>query len=470
MKKIEISWLKVQILLLVLVLLFNTSLLGQNEHTKRLDKYRFYRARLSSYFVKPGDKVGESIVAYAVNKHRSDIKGFSIGDQTIDLAWYISILSTEYALLKKSNQNTNQTLTELYYALKAYERLDRCETQMPWFKSQDTLDGFFHRYDISLFTNPDTFSILGRNKNLNPRQVFGSREPGLPTWISSFDNESGIHNPYEASASQDQVVHLLMGLSLTYQCLPDSELVVYDNKLLTHKINFKNWSKNLVDVIISHLLQGPHWHLLDPNDKDVERGANALMYAYPLSLIGRQITGKDYDDWWSKSLIAKHLWDLSRVPNWVNDYNSTMALILAALSDSWYDLSPVGPINNTASYIEACGQPWDRQTIFLLLHRFTHQKTKNYACEPILFEQLDSAPNNGPYYWSQDSIMFDCCGVEAGKPKGGWAYPNKFRGTKKEQNGLGKYPSTGNFSGVDYMLLYNLYHLNYQPIPYNIDD
>ena len=446
-----------------IILVINLS--AQNQYQNNLDKYWNYRDRLTNYFVKPGPKIGESVVAYVRNKNKSSKKGFTVGDQTIDLAWYIGILATEYQLLHNNKQNTNTTLTELNYALMAFDRLDRCETYPPWNMKRDTLDGFFHRYDIDLEYHPEHFSIIGRNKNLTSRDTWGNRAPGIPTYISGYDANMPP-NPYSASSSQDQVMHLLMGFSLVYKCLPDTELTFFDNHIKKQSVNFSKIAQADIDRILSYFFKDKHWIIKDPMGENVERGHNAIMYAYPLAAIGKRISGKSYNDYWSQSFMAKQLWDLSRIPNWVNDFNSTMALQLAALSDTWWDFTPFGRIDNTGFYIAKCGQPWNRETFFLLLYQFIHdKKTEAYNKEKVL-SQINSAPFNGPYYWSQDSIKFKCCGLQAGKPTGGWAFPNKFRGTKKEQEGLGNYPTKGNFSGIDYMLLYNLYHLIEQPIPY----
>ncbi len=430
-----------------------------------LDKYWNYRTRLVNYFVKPGPKMGESVVAHIRNKNGKSQKGFSVSDQTIDLAWYIGILATEYRLLIDNNQNAESTLRELYYAMLAFDRLDRCETGPPWLLDKDTLDGFFIRYDTGLESKPEEFSIIGRNKGLSSKDTWGSKPAGVPTFIAGYDYEDSP-NYHTSAVSQDQVVHLLMGYSLVYKCLPDTALFFYDNNLRKHRYNFHQNALNVVDRLISYFLKDSNWIIKDPKGDNVPRGHNAIMYAYPLAAIGKRVTGKSYDDTWSQSFWAKKLWGLSRVPNWVNDYNSTMALTLAALSDTWWDMTPFGKINNTGFYIKKCGGPWNRETFFLLLYQFINNKRTNKYDKEKVLAQIESAPFNGPYYWSQDSVKFDCCGMQAGRPGDGWAYPNKFRGTKKEQFGLDDNPHKGNFSGVDYLLLYNLYHLTENPIPY----
>ncbi len=430
------------------------------------DKYWRYRQRLTRYFVKVGDGIGESVVSNVRNRFKRSERALTYSDQTIDLAWYISILATEYALLEQNNQRVEGTLQELYYALKAFDRLDACEKNPPWYQKEAKLDGFFQRYDVLLDSLPQLFSLKGRNPYLTPKDTWGTRAPGMPTYISSYDYEVGKVNYYSPSVSQDQIVHLLMGFALVQKCLPDQFLFFSKVNGKQMGFNFKKDVEEKMYRLFEYIKRDRVWILKDPNNQSVTRGHNAMMYAYPLRALAWKTIGFEYEDTWSSSFMARQMWNLSRVPNWVNDYNSTMALILASLTDTWVDISPFVRINNTGFYISKCGSPWDRETLFLLLYQFYNDKTTSWYDKGKVVKQLDSAPCNGPYYWSQDSVYFSCCGKVPGKPQGGWCYPNKFRATKKEQNGLGKNVLCGNFSGVDYLLLYNLFHLIEQPIRY----
>ena len=450
--------------LILFLFLFSFGAQSQSEK-KNLEKYWHYKERLHHYFVKVGPNVGESVVAYVRNKYRRTKRGYTFGDQTIDLAWYIGILATEYRLLTEQNENTEETLQALYYAIKAFERLDRCENNAPWNLDSARLDGFFHRYDVLLYQNPKLFSLEGRNFHLTNKDTWGTHPAGMPTYISSFDNEGGRFNPFSAEESQDQLIHLLMGFSLVSKCLPDSTLEFYNINHQKITYNFKKSIIENTDRIISYISNNS-WNIKNPKGKNVGRGATVIMYAYPIAIIGERITGKTYTTFWSQLWFSKIAWDLSRIPNWVNDFNSTMALTLAALSNSWYDMLPFSHIDATGYYIRQCGKVWHRDIFYQLLYEFVNDKKSRWYQKEETIETLNIAPYNGPYYWSQDSVVFSCCGKIPGKPKGGWAYPNKYRGTKKEQEGLGRYPTSGNFSGIDYMLLYNLYQLVEHPIPY----
>jgi hypothetical protein len=108
-------------IIIYILLVSNLLCVGQNEE-ENLKKYWFYRTRLNQYFVKVGLNQGESLIASSRNTF--NVKELNFSDQTMELGWYIGLLATEYKILADENQNTDNTLYELYCAYKAYERLD----------------------------------------------------------------------------------------------------------------------------------------------------------------------------------------------------------------------------------------------------------------------------------------------------------------------------------------------------------
>lgn len=98
-----------------------------------LQKYWYYRWRLRNDFVYIGDQPGESIPFS--DRMTYGNPGVSFGDATQLLGYYISTLATEHKLLTETNrwQDLPMTRTELYYAYKAFERLDYyAEPKFPW--------------------------------------------------------------------------------------------------------------------------------------------------------------------------------------------------------------------------------------------------------------------------------------------------------------------------------------------------
>jgi len=413
------------------------------------EKYWYYRERLRKYFVKVGPNAGESIVAERLNDLRGD--KYKIGDGTIDLAWYISVLSTEYALLSKNNKNTNETLQELYYALKAYERLDLCEDKEPWNKDTAKLDGFFNREDVELYNTRGTFSLKGRNTALSKNNVWGTKPPGQPTYIKEIDAFYSLPIKKSVAMSQDQAVHLLMGFALIVRSLPNKEISFIDLNKNKLKINFYTWSQKLTDLIINYIKKD-NWVIKDPNAENVTRGANAIGNAYGFAKAGRYITGKKYQDFLSLEPLAILAWNLQVIPNFPNKYNTTMAMILSAIGNSWK--CPWGTANN----LYLSGAVWRKHYLYVPLFMYLHNinVAKPAYNKKLIKKSIDDAPKYGTYFWGNEYVDFSCCDSVYGNPGKGWAYSNKFRSDKKGQdNGV----DMANFNGLDFMLLYNLYQL-----------
>jgi hypothetical protein len=138
--------------------LFSTVVWGQNSDSD-LMKYWKMRDALRTRFSKVGSLKGESMPASVIIPHRqygqSDQSTGSViqwRDATISLGYYIAVLSMEYRLLSQTSENTDATLTELYYALFAFNRLDiSAEEYLSGNAvsngSQEDLNGFFIRGD-----------------------------------------------------------------------------------------------------------------------------------------------------------------------------------------------------------------------------------------------------------------------------------------------------------------------------------
>ena len=423
---------------------------------KNLEKYWYYRERLCKYFVKIGPNPGESIVAERLNDLRYD--KYKIGDGTIDLAWYISVLATEYALLEKSNQQTNRTVQELYYALKAYERLDRCENKEPWNKDTAKLDGFFNREDVELYNTRGAFSLKGRNIGLSKDSVWGTKPAGHPTYIKEIDAFYSFPISKGIAMSQDQAVHLLMGFALITKALPNKNLLFTDMDNKKQSVNFYLWSQKLAGLIINYIKQDT-WIIKDPNGNKVERGYNAFANSYAFAKAGKYITGKQYQNFYSLEPFALMAWYMQIIPNFPNNYNTTMAMCLAAIGNSW------GTYSSTANKLYIAGSVWRKHYLYVPLFMYLHDTKlgKPAYNKKKIKKSIDDAPEFGTYFWGNEYVDFACCDTVYGNPGNGWAYSNKFRSDKNGQdNGV----DMANFNGLDFMLLYNLYQLAEKPYTY----
>ncbi len=115
--------------LLILLVNFQLGVFGQltigpTEDYEVLEKYWYYRWRLRNDFMYTGSQPGESLPFAIKNIYGEG--NFGTGDVSQLLGYYISTLATEYKLLEETNRwmDYPMTFTELYYAFKAFERLD----------------------------------------------------------------------------------------------------------------------------------------------------------------------------------------------------------------------------------------------------------------------------------------------------------------------------------------------------------
>lgn len=113
------------IIIIFLVNLIPPTTSAQDLSEELHEKYWWYRHRFRQYFIDIGAGEGKSLVA---SRHKWRGQNISVGDQTIKLGWYLGILSLEYYQIEyEASGSGDMTLTELYYALQTYERLDKCE-------------------------------------------------------------------------------------------------------------------------------------------------------------------------------------------------------------------------------------------------------------------------------------------------------------------------------------------------------
>jgi len=130
--------------LLLLGIMF-VSLLGYGQtHEINHEKYWYYRYRMKNYFTNIGPDIYQSMVGARRNTEKTD-KDIMFGDQTLDMGWYMGILAIEYHLLSYRNDpdELNETLTELYYLMQAFERLDKCEGKEPYARANASKSYFY---------------------------------------------------------------------------------------------------------------------------------------------------------------------------------------------------------------------------------------------------------------------------------------------------------------------------------------
>ncbi len=241
-----------KLLLTVVLLSLSNFVFGIDSYEQ---KYWSYRARLLDRFVLVGeppstcDDIGGYSVPISIysektiqvdNANRNVIK-FQAGDAPKDLAWYIGVLATEFRLLKNSGKSTETTKKELYYAMRAMERLDKkAETYSypqhfppvdPNRCSNQTLNGFLTRSDAGYgyfreLVNqkykdfPDAVYVVNTKTDYdNPENRailfnIGDSEFTAP--------DNGYYGSKRNFYSKDHMAHLLMGLALVKRYVGES--------------------------------------------------------------------------------------------------------------------------------------------------------------------------------------------------------------------------------------------------------
>ncbi len=432
-----------------------------------LEKYWHYRYRLVNYYMVVGEGSGMSLPADIRNTNNSE--EIRWGEAPVYLGYYLGVLATEYRLLKDNNQPTDRTLTELYYAILAAVRIDNVAESYPYWNHtySPSTNGFLIRDDV-----PYDFLSVHPSLNLNIASsqgiTFGHGTPGFVSSINSdfIGNTSGT-TPKHLAVSQDVVYQLLMGLALVSKYVDDGDLA-FTNYLTVQgvQINLRSMAIDEADKIVGYIkfnhLQ--HWEINDPDGHDVHVGGNCSFLAYAIAKSGDLITGHTYAD--GHSDADEPDWQILQYPEFllcrkISDEASVhpMAMSLAAMSDAWrapngdnttpdrilqngdYEAGSDGPCLHLANHYGwdiFYGALWD---VFHGGPRFISDLCKAK-------EILDSAPYNGPFYHSlYDKAPFHWCATR-----------RFFDDAPRQDNGKDGFD--GNYNGLDYMLLFNLYYLD----------
>lgn len=371
-------------LIIVLLSSFSPNIQSQSYH----EKYWWYRYRFRQYFTDIGEGEGKSLVA---SRHKWKGSNISLSDQTIKLAWYMGILALEsYQLEYEHDELDDMTLTELYYAILAYERLDMCEDKAPWYQSAEH-DGFFMRHDVALtdgtYEEVDedgnfsfNFDMSNYNYGIDPSvNEFNKTAPGMPFYVDRFWRfKEGQETNYEEQKSEemsiDQAAALLMGFSLVKRFLPSGNVAFKNTETgINMTFDFIQRAKTNALKIAEHMRDGytdgfelldqdynwawliaistlipltPHpelygvenWATKNPHGDKVGRdGWNARVVRYGVKKAIEEITGNYFSE---ETGSGEHLWDfIAASQDWEifpGPYHSRIILAnLAIVGDSW---------------------------------------------------------------------------------------------------------------------------------------
>jgi hypothetical protein len=431
-------------------------LLSQSDSVNQI-KYNNYRKRLQ-YFVKPGTNRGESQIAGIRNRFDMGADDLNFGQHSIYFGYYIGMLATEYKLYSFSDTIKAKTSqNELKLALLQFiEYLDKSENFL-FNKKENSFDGFFIRENVPCnFLENDSISEYF-NQNLNPENKikfengvfsFENLNAGQPAWVNKISECDSIPQVF----SQDEAIGLLLGLALVYKCLPDTSFEKKISKDIAIKVI--TYIRNSSKIYGSFL--SPRWFIFKPDGTRLKTSQGGLSWFYAHGFMRTAyFFDKDYDNILKK--ITRYPQELffqfGQFVASPNPDNTTMITTLAAMGDSWRATIPIiglfFKINTTYFGIKSKTKKQDWETFYALYWAFLHDKT--YKIKPLIEktkEQLNNAPFGGTYNYGKNNCPYNT----------GWASSYKWHHKKNTQNGINE-GILGNYNGLDYMLLFNLYRL-----------
>jgi len=475
----------------VILLTSVPSFLWAQGQSVNLQKYWTYRQRLRDKFI----VISQNVEEYGVNipassiDHDNGIVSWSDGNNI--MSHYLSMLATELWLLKNNDQDYSQTLKELYYAMLAMERLD-------------------------LYSESSWRLRANGTATVDSKQDFNGlhlRDDVTSAFFESYKSHFGVANFNSVYASndmeeisQDNIFHNMEGLALVANLVGVESVaavpVNFRGNLTPYlvdkgiksgsNVNFSMWAKDFVRRYLEFMQRGSktwsvdilggtlasitdHWilkntvtgeNVREGSGKDFDTGT---FYCSGVLKAGKAITGVDLrtqdafilsnsesDDLFNSLFavgpqnatitILKWPWPFSSVFDDIqihllyDDYKvRTLAINGNVLGSTTFNVLRTSRDNNTVFNYE------HMPLIYSVLHdpqsQLMYPGNTAYNEDRVLIQNLlDAAPASGPksngdINWSSDSRL---------------VWPERL-GQKAASN--------IEYSGLDYMVLHNLYYI-----------
>lgn len=474
-------------------------------------RYWYYRARMINDFMKIGKEQGACIVFAERNNGYSG--GLTpefqskIGPDQIDITnMYIMTLALEYKLLSRNGQDTRETIKELFHMLYSLNRLD-LEAEQYWtvynsneiIQPNGLLNGFMLREDMPYQFMTDNlthynYELLEHNYPAIPNDSiinFGGFTGLMHTKELTNDNKfTGFLNhtqdKEDLTLVQDKYMSMLVAMEFINKYIPSATRYISDSfpngePFQDGEISIKQEAGNIANRCYNYLRnKNGLWQLryMDMNGdyKDpLTAGAGAFYYSWPLS---RMACNANTPFPWNE-------WDSSPSGSCQN-YNDAVSTTMGRAYYNGFTLGTISCADDNAVFKAWCHAGSNSPSlnnlgafapIYVgmgpnaaynslewaeLLRKVLHQDGALTRQMSIYSNPINQAPCQGPYNYgncnnggpewsSQDRLEhpnsrnFGCNGNTPGTQNPCYNYI---------QNG----GFQGNYPGVDYMLLHNLYY------------
>ncbi|MCD6017085.1 MAG: hypothetical protein K0S53_206, partial [Bacteroidetes bacterium] len=489
--------------IVILVLAVIQNMIGQQtvDNEKAHRRYWYYRTRMINDFMKVGKEQGACIV-FAQRNNGEDGSAprefqSKVGPDQIDITnMYIMALALEYKLLSRNNQDTRETVKELYHMLYAINRLDLEAEQfftvgmMPSSENvqqNGQLNGFMLREDMpkSFFTQNKThfnYGLLERPiENNDPDENYSGYTGLQHTNDLSDDNKFSGFFPYQNESLEDltlvvdKYMSMLTAMMFVSKYIPVGEHYGSES-FQDGEQSIRQEAVNIANRCYGYLRnKNSSWnlHYQDNNGvylSQLTAGNQAFLYSFPLS---RMVCWTNKIFPWNSSspFVCANYSDVETATVGRAAYNGfTMGTTTCSEDNSVFKawcqagsnlpaLSNIGTLapiyigmssNTTYNSIE-----WAD-----LLRKVLHQDGALLKQLSVYGDPINEAPCQGPYNYGSCS-------------HGGWEWSSQDRlehPTARGFNCNGSPHSVpcvlhtqnsgfqGNYPGVDYMLLHNLYY------------
>lgn len=470
------------------------------------DKYWTYRDRFRKNFIKIGDGQGESIPACARRvqwAHGADQTNAALywSDATIYLGHYLEVLATEYKLLSEQGLDATATLNELYYALRAVNRLDQVAEPYLYNNSQEAqqINGLMLRDDVPpLFFEHFTQSYSAVFNVESPTLYVHSDYSPLNNYSSEGPiGQNQVYND-ENVQSLDQLLDIFTGLYMVYKLVPNMTL----QPPTEQAIQVHDYLTNIIMRIYYRLENDAYIITMPGGTEAVPRGFWCVPQAPAFKKVAYElIGGKDGYEAWLHNALGYSFEDAEQVANdhIISHDNIPTPLSHTFIENCWdYLESELVILSNDGLCVEGIlqndfcifeealnednihiaiqtailGELWTPAFVSMnsvipengfywypLLYEVMHGESSNFTInlEDHVLDMLLNAPCEGP--WG-DPNYTDITDPSANASHG-WASQNLLFHPDNAQYGPDERSFRGEYSGIDYMLYHNLYQLVY---------
>lgn len=491
------------LILFSFVLSFGESSYSQTSQEVDLQKkYWNYRNRLKRDFSVVGKEKGKSVVmqrrmygdGYLPFECGSYGWGGIVewGDALSHHGTYLALLASEYKLLKNNNHSTDETLIELYYAIAALSRMDK--NFDTYFSSQNAAveTGVLGRDDIYIgFENSWDF-LVPNVPNIGPVIL---KSMGQSTHRNGDCTSETFRT--ENIWSKDHISSLLFGLCMIKKMVDnpyvkpqssDAGFYIQDeiarivNIWMTKFSDGHSWQRNHYAAICGDftVTESINWTIVNDITNDLapqHAGVKLGNVAWPFNEMAKYITGVDYQNGYfhtydNPSVCPVGLEEFTTWAGLHTEWNAYYLSHVADYQDGLHlatdnetnykqvinNLSTVFPIaavsglvdhqhlGNLTKYEDGTINPyalWE-----LAYSQFRNENsiwTKSQVANVLALAPMCTNPANGVY---NDQLEY-------------WVSGNNAVHGLRPTN----HNTWGYYSGMDYMLMYNLYRLQFAPNP-----